>query len=548
MYADRLKITRSELPWLLAREDEAYVLTAEMLLARNQDDPLTGEPGTTLDWEFAYRDKGLLVPTSPPSLRIVNDATREVARRGFRCPTWPSAFFQHASPAEMRYWLPPVPHVLKDLGLPQRPAWPLVATHFLRELRSRISPLRETLFAEAVTDVAALWFQELRERSLVYRMRGDLPHLSLRIPIDVFGDGVPDASSPISFGAAREGLPLVPRDKVHPADIEGRHRNGLIRAILVSYAPESTCGFWLLRAIEGFPSVARSASRSPSRTSSSSGAAEAPTRAGASPPPETAAMGPSLPPVSVHQVSSWELTPRPPTPAATSPTSPRRAQPDAPSPLPGPGSPPAAPSQKSGPRASPAASREPSPMAGTAPQPPGSPEATASPSQASYVGAVPVADDEALWSALKTAQGPPWEPLASFGRVLAGLRSIRQEDSSVWAARTAPPDILRLAMINIHMHDTAIIRQALRALQGAPPREAYATLLSAVRATFGPLVGRLALDAEVARLREGDVGTPRAGASGPGMSTTTERARPRSSAGRGAPDGGERPSQRRRME
>jgi len=39
VYADRLNITRSQLPWLLAREDEAYVLTAEMLLALHQDDP-----------------------------------------------------------------------------------------------------------------------------------------------------------------------------------------------------------------------------------------------------------------------------------------------------------------------------------------------------------------------------------------------------------------------------------------------------------------------------------------------------------------------------
>jgi len=162
--------------------------------------------------------------------------------------------------------------------------------------------------------------------------------------------------------------------------------------------------------------------------------------------------------------------------------------------------------------------------------------------------AIPLSEDEALWGVLDAAQEPWRKPLASTARVFAAVRAIRQEESAAWAARTAPPETLALALAHMHCRDATVFCRTLRDMQGATFQVAYQTLVDAVRTTFGPSVGRQALDAEVELLCTGQMGTPGGGISGPRMSTTPERGRARFSGGRRASRDEERPLQRRRQD
>ena len=511
VYADRVGVFESELPWLLAPADESSILSVQMLLSQHADDPQTEDAEAWFNWEeFVCQGEGHLVPSTAPPGRAVQEATCQVARQGFICPPWASSFFKDASPETMRRWLPEVPDIFRELPFSLAPTWPLVVTYFRGALVARKRPLRHTLLAELVAKVAATWFAELRVRQLMYRLPGELPHLITRIPLNVLGTGVADPSWPLCFAAARQGLPLVPWEEVHQADVTNRFPDGSVAAIRVAYAPEMVYAFELLHPAGDFPAVSRRTPESPLRAPPSPGASGVPPRA-------FSASAPGSP---------AERTSPPPSPDGGSP---------------------AARSQRS---AAQSASHRVPPTTKTpsTPSHPVDSRAPASPSADAPAAVVPLSEDEALWGVLDAAQEPPREPLASTARVVAAVRAIRQEESAAWAARTAPPETLALALAHMRCRDATVFRRALRDMQGATLQVAYETLLDAVRTTFGPQVGRQALDAEVERLCTGQMGTPGGGASGPRMSTTTERGRARSSGGRGASRDEERPSQRRRRE
>ena len=87
VYADRVAVFESELPWLLATADDSYILSAQMLLSQHADDPQTEDPEALLDWEeLVCRGEGHLVLSTTPPVRAVQETTCKVSHKGFTCP------------------------------------------------------------------------------------------------------------------------------------------------------------------------------------------------------------------------------------------------------------------------------------------------------------------------------------------------------------------------------------------------------------------------------------------------------------------------------